>query len=146
MYSVVSNVMINADKTSGIKEKMTNVCWTTLRGHCKMHLEEIGLLHCKRHICYTGSNLKQYYVETSIITMKTVHSMETKKAMYDVSHIVVYRSLKFIVTMKAAVFFTAICIFALVTPQAQAQEGDEPAVREARGGKGVFLQNALQSF
>ena len=66
--------------------------------------------------------------------------------LYDVSHIVVYRSLKFIVTMKVAVLFTAICIFALVMPQAYAEEGDEPAVREARAGKGVFLQNPLQSF
>ena len=39
--------------------------------------------------------------------------------------------------MKVAVFFAAICIFALVMPQAYAEEEDETAVREARGAKGV---------
>ncbi|KAI0208537.1 hypothetical protein LSAT2_006779 [Lamellibrachia satsuma] len=38
--------------------------------------------------------------------------------------------------MKVAVFLAAICIFALVMPQAYAEEEDEPAVREARGAKG----------
>ena len=42
-----------------------------------------------------------------------------------------------IIRMKVAVFFAAICIFALAMPQAYAEEGDEPAVREARGAKGV---------
>ena len=44
-----------------------------------------------------------------------------------------------IIRMKVAVFFAAICIFALVMPQAYAEEEDEPAVREARGAKGVTL-------
>ena len=41
--------------------------------------------------------------------------------------------------MKFVVFFAAICIFALVTPQTYAEEEDEPAVREARNAKGVCL-------
>ena len=43
-----------------------------------------------------------------------------------------------LVKMKVAVFFAAICIFALVMPQAYAEE-DESAVREARAAKGVSL-------
>ena len=40
--------------------------------------------------------------------------------------------------MKVAIFFAAICIFALIMPQAYADE-DESAVRETRGAKGVCL-------
>ena len=43
-----------------------------------------------------------------------------------------------VIRMKVAVFFAAICIFALVMPQAYAEE-DESAVRETRGAKGVCL-------
>ncbi len=41
--------------------------------------------------------------------------------------------------MKVAVFFAAICIFALVMPQAYAEEEEETAVREVRAGKGEWL-------
>ncbi|KAI0213598.1 hypothetical protein LSAT2_001340 [Lamellibrachia satsuma] len=44
-----------------------------------------------------------------------------------------------IIRMKVAVFFAAICIFALVMPQAYAEEGDEPAVREARAAKAPVM-------
>ncbi|KAI0208542.1 hypothetical protein LSAT2_006784 [Lamellibrachia satsuma] len=43
------------------------------------------------------------------------------------------------IRMKVAVFFAAICIFALVVPQAYAEEEDEPAVREARGAKAPVM-------
>ena len=43
--------------------------------------------------------------------------------------------------MKVAVFFAAICIFALVMPQAYAEEEEETAVREVRSGKGEWLYN-----
>ncbi|KAI0208540.1 hypothetical protein LSAT2_006782 [Lamellibrachia satsuma] len=44
-----------------------------------------------------------------------------------------------IIRMKVAVFFAAICIFALVVPQGYAEEEDEPAVREARGAKAPVM-------
>ncbi len=44
-----------------------------------------------------------------------------------------------IIRMKVAVFFAAICIFALVMPQAYAEEEEETAVREVRAGKGEWL-------
>ena len=40
--------------------------------------------------------------------------------------------------MKLIVFFAAVCIFALVMPQAYAEEEDEAAVREVRMAKGKF--------
>ena len=46
--------------------------------------------------------------------------------------------------MKVAIFFAALCIFALVMPQAHAEE-DESAVREARGAKGVCLNHEHHS-
>ena len=39
--------------------------------------------------------------------------------------------------MKVVVFFAAVCIFALVMPQAYAEEEEEAAGREVRRGKGV---------
>ncbi|KAK2159508.1 hypothetical protein NP493_1712g00053 [Ridgeia piscesae] len=41
--------------------------------------------------------------------------------------------------MKVAVFFAAICIFALVMPQAYAEEEEETAVREVRAGKAPVM-------
>ena len=43
--------------------------------------------------------------------------------------------------MKVAVFFAAVFIFALVMPQAYAEEEEEAALREVRGSKGTTLQS-----